>query len=396
MNGGKYSSVVCAALAAGLLVSPAAAAGQGTETPSATARGAPAILSGQLVDAAGNGARSHGPLTMYAWPSNKALDALLVGETVPLVPVGEASTDAAGNFSFTGTGALAAHTASGEPVNVTIVGATAAGVHRYATSIDPATLRGGPTPAAADPEVGLTIKPSPTPTVPSPAAPSVAASSPAAWPEGAGGFCGATLSATYREVPSQVGGTFVHSKGATSSFRFTSGATGTFGVGMSGEGRFGTYAAGGTSTLTSDFSINFPTTTQGARFHQAYVVPKKLRTTCLTPDGVPYTSWYEVRATSYAGGGSTVKGSTFKTLKYCTKLEKGHVWEKNTTTAITWSAGLQTGRVIGVNLSSRSGFSNESRLIVNPGSKDRRICGHHALPGTTEGLGPRSIKVVNP
>lgn len=386
MNGGKYSSVVCAALAAGLLVSPTSAAGQGTDPPAATPRNAPAILSGQLVDAAGNGAPSEGPLTMYAWPSNKALDALLVGETVPLVPVGEASTDAAGNFSFTGTGALAAHTGNGEPVNVTILGATAAGVHRYATSIDPATLRGGPTPAAAVP---LAIKPSP-------AASSVSASSPAAWPEGAGGFCGATLSATYPEVPAQVGGTFVHAAGATSSFRFSSGATGTFGVGISGEGRFGTYAAGGTSTLTSDFSINFPTTTQGARFHQAYVVPKKLRTTCLTPDGVPYTSWYEVRATSYAGGGSTVKGSTFKTLKYCTKLEKGHVWEKNTTTAITWSGGLQTGRVIGVNLSSRSGFTNESRLIVNPGSKNRRICGHHALPGTIEGLGPRSIKVVNP
>ena len=69
--------------------------------------------------------------------------------------------------------------------------------------------------------------------------------------------------------------------------------------------------------------------------------------------------------------------------------------EKNQTTAIAWSSGLQVGKAIGLNLSSRSGFTNASRLDINSGSQERRICGHHALPGDRDGAAPRSIKVVN-
>lgn len=377
MNRGKVLYVACAALVAGLLVSPASAAGQGAE-PRSAGRGAPGILSGQLTDAKGFGVPASSPLTMYVWPSNKVLAALKVGETARLEPIGNTTTDGAGNFTFTGLDL--ARRSEGEPVNVTVVGSSSAGEYRYATTIDPtsplADMRVDASGAVA---AAVAVKP---------------VAVPGAMAAGSAGFCGTTVAAIYREVPAQVGATFVHAAGASSRYRFTAGASTTLGVGTSGEGRYGTFEAGGTSSLTSDFSINFPTTKKGAYFHQAYVIPKKLKNTCYTPDGVPYTFWYEVRATSYAGGGNTVKGTSFKTTKHCTGLGKGHTWEKNTTTAITWTGGLQTGRVIGLNLSSRSGFTNQSKVVINPGSKDRWICGHHTLPGVVEGLGPRSIKVI--
>lgn len=55
------------------------------------------------------------------------------------------------------------------------------------------------------------------------------------------------------------------------------------------------------------------------------------------------------------------------------------------------AAGMNGRGRIGVNLSSRSGFTNTSKVRYHAGKTSRRHCGQYADPGVS---GPRNLKIT--
>lgn len=287
---------------------------------------------------------------------------------------------------------MAARYSHGEPVNVSITGASANDHYWYDTSIGavsgkPTALNQAPTKEAPHAYNQVIIRPA---TMGNPRAETAQQYS------REDGYqdktCYSKLVRIHAPAAAQVGGTFVYSSGATADYQFSTGASSSLGVGASATGSYGSFDASGSTSVTADYSIDYARNTYGSKYHHTYVEPRTFKVQCYTDMGTVYYTFYEFRPTSYAGGSATTAGGAFTTPKYCTRLAAGDTFTKSSSTAITWSVGFKVGGVIGIDLSSRSGFTTASKLVIRSGSKVRRICGHYGLPGSST---PRSIKVSN-
>lgn len=392
------SLAACAIMAAALIQAPTQAIAVQNPIPPGFAATNRPLATGQLLDNAGKGVPADGPLVMFAWPSNKVLDKMGLGETVKLVPISQATTDNSGNFSFRSVDAAAAarYTVPGEPLNVTIDASRGNARYSYSTSVDPAVAVAGTpkalqvakTPAdmtAAD-TGKLSIKPM--------SVDNSKAEKSAKFDNGgyADKFCGGTYDKTIGKVAALVGSTMNYAPGASARYTFTSGANATLGVGVSSNAAFGSWDAGGTTSVTSSYSVGYASNKAGTKLHWTYVQMKRWRRDCWTNQGgVHYLTDYTVRPTAFLGGGATNSGSPFTSLAHCVRLGKGITQTQNRTTAITWSNGLKLGSKIGVNLTSRSGFTSTSSVRYYAGSYSRRLCGQYADPGAA---GPRNLKIT--
>lgn len=198
--------------------------------------------------------------------------------------------------------------------------------------------------------------------------------------------CYTSTAATYSAKSAQVGYTANSLTGGSAKLKFSSGASGKFGVGISSSGAYGSFSASGTTTITSNLSIGFGATTSGAYNHHALLVPKKYKVYCESNAGIPISTKYELRPASFTGGSTSSSSTTFSTNVYCTPVGKDTTTTVDASTATTTSLGFKTSTIIGVDLSSQSGFNkNTSLVITTPKTRGGKICGEKGYPGGTPG-----------
>lgn len=173
-----------------------------------------------------------------------------------------------------------------------------------------------------------------------------------------------------------VGSSYANAGSTTGTFTYSSGASSTIGVGYSVSGSKGSYSQSGTSSTSSNGSVGFGTRSGGYSY-ATYFKFGKYGEYCY-PVGSKKTaeSYYafKVRPSSYAGGG-TVNSSTTPTATKCTDFGGGTIITRNSNSANTWSSGADLNAVIGINLSSKTGYTSTAKLSYKNNGSTKKICG---------------------
>jgi hypothetical protein len=193
--------------------------------------------------------------------------------------------------------------------------------------------------------------------------------------------CGTAVLATWNNRIVTVGEVYT-GPNATGDFEYINGASSTLGVGYSVSGSYGSFSASGTNAMSSTFTENYPAQAQNRRtVMQTEFGYRKYRTACHNG-----TFWYNVRPYQFQGGQTMYTAASSPTANNCVSYVKGGSTTKDTGTAITFTNGAHLAGVIGIDLSSKTGFTANTKIKftwVNAG----RLCGTNAFP-------PQAARVV--
>lgn len=174
-----------------------------------------------------------------------------------------------------------------------------------------------------------------------------------------------------------VGSSYANAGSTTGTFTYSSGASSTIGVGYSATGNKGSYSQSGTSTASSNGSVSFGTRSGGYSY-ATYFKFGKYGSYCYpvgSKKNIDSYYAYKVRPSSYAGGG-TVNSSTTPSATKCTDFSGGGtVITRNSKSANTWSSGASLDAVIGINLSSKTGYTSTAKLSYKNNGSSKKICG---------------------
>lgn len=196
-----------------------------------------------------------------------------------------------------------------------------------------------------------------------------------------------TWEADYAPAWDLVGQLYISTTGATGTFTYTTGSSSTLGVGVSNSGMFGSFNASGTSTKSSTTTIGFPTVTsnQGRYFDTQFRYSRFGVSYCWPPGCTVFQ--HSARATAFIGGTRT-RSVTAPSATYCTSYQAGSSFTKESSTAVTWSNGFEGAGIIGINLSSRTGYTSQAKVYFYF-SSTRQLCGTSGYPTLT----PRQLVV---
>lgn len=179
-----------------------------------------------------------------------------------------------------------------------------------------------------------------------------------------------------------VGAWFSSTTGVNAQFAYTNGASSSLGIGVSLSGEFGSFHAEGTHSESTTATQGFPTF-----FHRQSLLDRTLFTykefevrqcykECLAPT-------YKVVATAWRGGSDIQQVSTPSGFTNCVPEVKGSSWHRTNTAAITWTNGVAMANVIGIDLSTQTGYTNEATLDIGYTEGGHRLCGYGGFPGGT-------------
>jgi hypothetical protein len=173
-----------------------------------------------------------------------------------------------------------------------------------------------------------------------------------------------------------VGSSYANAGSTTGTFTYSSGASSTIGVGYSVSGSKGSYSQSGTSSTSSNGSVGFGTRSGGYSY-ATYFKFGKYGSYCYpvgSKKNIDSYYAYKVRPSSYAGGG-TVNSSTTPSATKCTDFGGGTTITRNSNGANTWSSGASLDAVIGIDLSSKTGYTSTAKLSYKNNGSTKKICG---------------------
>lgn len=333
--------------------------------------GAPAV-EGVVESRSGRGTAAR--LTLLAWPDDSILEQLDAGEQVKLVPVAKAAAAADGSFAIRVDPAapLGQLTSDDGTMHTTLVAEDSGTVGHYAVSLRSTGASWVEARADSEDEEPTAANA----TLRLQEGGEDAGDAPAAQDK----YCTSHHMETYDPVYVLVGQAYT-GPNAKATFTYQSGAESALGVGFSSSGEFGSYEASGTMSKSSNGTLTWPQAGQWARQHyDTQYRYAKYYVSCY--NGTPYpTYWYEVRPYSWAGGQRT-RTATTPGADYCTNMLAGGSFTKSTTNAVNWTNGVKLGAVVGIDLSSRTGYTTTASIkhdFVNSG----QLCGTHDYPGGT-------------
>lgn len=368
-------------------------AGQGPERSGATPPGL-VVAQGKVALAEATG-RSRGlgaPVFLYAWPPAEVLESQLVGETVAMTLLDETVADPAeGTFTLgideaETLEAFASEAGDIDLVVVTPDGRGSAVTHTFPVKLDEvrsarAQVAKGNGRGVAALRSGIALERGRAVADPSAPAAALADWSDQNYLEKLG--CASTLKTNYGPRLVAVGEGYNPASGVKHTVTYTVGSSTTLGVATSSSGAFGTFKAEGTTSRSSDTVTTFPVGGAGIkRQYKTYWVYGRYFVSCST--GVPggTFSYYEVRPISFAGGATYTNITTSPSATYCRPYANGSALQKTSTSAVTWSNGANLAPVIGIDLSSKSGYSS-SVSVKYEFSASRQLCGRDDYPGGT-------------
>jgi hypothetical protein len=172
--------------------------------------------------------------------------------------------------------------------------------------------------------------------------------------------------------------------GVTARLTYALGATSTIGVGVSASGAYGSFKVSGTSKVSSNVEIGFPSVTgvTGRQWKTQFIFAKFGYRCAVDPAG-KYRK-YVVKAVEFAGGTQAVVAS-IPAASHCTQYLAGSYYSTASQKAVTWSSGAGLGSDIGISLTSQTGFDSKTKLRFDFASK-KKLCGTNALPPTAARL----------
>lgn len=175
-----------------------------------------------------------------------------------------------------------------------------------------------------------------------------------------------------------VGAIHITASGKEMRFNYNSDAASTLGVGVSSSGSYGTFSSGGTVSRTRSLSTTYPWYKSATnQLLDTYYSYGKYCVNVATNG--PTFHQYEVRPIKHEGG-TNARSTTAPTANYCVPYNvAGSGGSKTSSNATTWSNGAKLGGAIGIDLSSRTGFTTKAKqewVFKTPG----RLCGTHDSP----------------
>lgn len=311
---------------------------------------------------------------LYAWPSGEDLARVKVGETVKTVPVAYARASADGTFELKLSEAsetlLHNYRNSVGEVDFELIGTSpdAVYVHNFTAKTPRSTKRAATDRTKTSSVPSLTVQ-----------------SVPGLKPRLDGG--GRTLGGPFERVCETkkvadlgkywvtVGYGYIDGSGAKMKFTYRAGASSTLGVAVSATGGAGTYRASGSSTFSSTSTVTYPATTGNKLWKTQFRYGKYKRGVC------PYVrELYVSKVDGYAGGSRITTVKTTPVARHCVWNDPGTSFIKDTTAAYESSSGVSISGPLGVDLSSRTGYTSTAKITFSF-SKMKRLCGTNADPG---------------
>jgi hypothetical protein len=335
----------------------------------------PVIVAGSVRDAKGR--PTSGRAALLAFPPQDVMSAMKVGDSVRIVPVGKGRVDPDGTFAVRWDPRIPIgdFVSSMDTVDLEVVveGPTGAGVVSLSREVTPdgraVEVAGN---AARDPhsrpEVVLTLDPRLA------RARQSSESTDRAVRDAAGPvYCVNTLKSIYPPVWHLVAELYTGPH-ATVDFTYSVGAQSTLGVGLSVSGSAGSFSQSGKVTVASTGSVNFAEVPQNQRrVEETQWRYGKWDLTC------PMVPRFEARPHSWIGGSTYYNAAVTPAAPYCTPYLVGDRPSIDQHRAVEWSNGVKIAALIGVDLSSTTGFT------TNAGQKwtfkaNGKLCGTNAYP----------------
>jgi hypothetical protein len=350
------------------LILPASATGA-VRTSNHVAGQAGAITVQGTVTTGGGQPEAKAKVVIRAWPDQNVLQALKVGQTVPVVSVGSGLTNSSGKYSVSLPVAKLGPEATEGVVNLE---ADTSGAS-YAFSVVVTRNGGNAYLATSDPVINLSAS------------------------SDRGGCPLQGTEGSYRYYKSlgkhwaTVGQTYVPTSHATQQFSYLSGQFSTIEVGESGAGADGPFSADGSENWSNSRagSTKGSWPTYGA--YQSYWYRTEFHWgeyRCYLL-GEPQKTYIQ-RVNGYFGGAHEEKpGSVPATkAKYCAPYTKGFTFVSNNSAAITWrkSFGIHAG--FGFDASVVTGYDHDAQITYVL-KRARWICGTEGPPGQA----PRQLVV---
>lgn len=383
------SAALTAVLAAALSLSaahPALAAPPSADwlpgVADSAALATPAVLTGHLSTADGDDFPSGAAVELVAYPSSDLTSTLVVGDDVQVTPIAKGFVTKNGTFTLRlprGTDVSRFESASG---SVDLEVRATSGDYYAAYSLS----------SSADDLNDLAASRRSTPVRSGINVQSLPANAAVRTLESARtsalnktDVCGETLVTNYGAKAVTVAGTYTGGAGMTGAATYSSGSSSSLGVGYSASGAYGSYSASGTLSRSSTATVGFGGGT-GGREYRTYFNYGKYSQWCypVSNPAAKNVYAYKVHVSSYAGGGTTVSATVPSTSdSNCVPLSNGNSFIRSSEAAGTYSSGASLSDVIGVNLSSQTGYSTSTSLTyTNSSGVSRRVCGTNTTPAS--------------
>jgi hypothetical protein len=331
-----------------------------------------AVVSGHISDDRGRPAG--GRAVLVAFPPQEVMSAAKVGDSVRLRPVGKASVDPTGAFALRVDPAVRLREFASRSgiVDMEVLVAGPAGSTSYAFSrrldsagrIAPETSRIHVARSRTSVStIDLTVQQAPEPTrderTQSLAAPPI--------------YCTSTLKQVYSPVWVLIAELYTGPH-ATVDFTYAVGAQSTLGIGVSISGSAGSFSQGGKITVGSSGSVNFAVVPQNQRrVEETQWRYAKWDVSC------PTAPHFEARPYTWIGGSTYYTPASTPSAPYCTPYLAGDRPAIDQHRAIEWSNGVRISGIIGVDLSTTTGFTTKAAqqwtFLANG-----RLCGTNDYP----------------
>jgi hypothetical protein len=295
------------------------------------------------------------------------MSALKVGDSVRIVPVGKGRVDADGTFALRWDPRVPIDdfVSSIDTVDLEVVveGKGGSNVVALSRSVAPDGTRiqsaAKATPGSAlSHDVDLTLDPR-----------LATAAHTAAGPV----YCLSTLKSIYAPVWHLVAELYTGPH-ATVDFTYAAGAQSTLGVGISVSGTGGSFSQSGKVSVASTGSVNFAEVPLNQRrVQETQWRYGKWDVSC------PLAPRYEARPHSWIGGSTYYNAAATPAAPYCTPYLVGDRPSIDQHRAIEWSNGVKIAALIGVDLSSTTGFTTAAAQKWTFRSNGK-LCGTNGYP----------------
>lgn len=380
------------------------------------------VASGTIETADGDEFAANLPVALYGWPSIDVLDSMAIGESVHLTPIAKALTDADGSFELriddpaaaerlaTDEGLVDLQVQAWSPDSAASYSFTkqlteddgelvlddpdeagdvtaedaAAGEVEDAAAEDAAAEDAGTEDAAAEDggeaaDLELVAEP---------------VGDAEALPDDAeqvfekSDVCGATKLWNATGVDVIVGRMYSSTVGIRSYFKLSQSGTATLGVATSVSGKYGGYDQSGTTTVTLDDSFTWEKSklTTGRQFVTDFTY-SKFSNWCYPVYASPSQKQvysYTVKPTRWEGGGFT-QSESVPSVKAanCRPFAGLTTQTKASTKATTNTLGVKIKSILGINLTSKSGYTGKvTAKIYNISQKKKTLCGTSGTPSS--------------
>lgn len=328
------------------------------------------VIRGQLLDA--DGAPTSGRLALIAWPRMDVLAAGTTGDSVKTAMVATGTSSGDGRFALRidPSKPLREFMEADGTVNFTLIGRSDSGGTTRALARRLTSLGIWAAPADASDaagsvtlRIGRLVGP-PANSLPVPAR--------------TDRWCYSIERATYDNQT--VGLNEVYTgPSASGQYQYTSSASSDLGVGFSVNGNYGSFSQSGTASASSAYTITYPNWGADSSYYHLTTWQYKNYEVYFY-DGVQCGfAGYEVRPSAFQGSGMYYGLGTPPTADYCASYSPNIGVEKVTSATQTWSNGVDLQGVLGVSLSSKTGWFSQSKISFYF-SQSGRLCGTDAYP----------------